>query len=113
VISIHAHFDGNVIVPDDPVDLPRNQALIVQIEPVNQPDRARDASSLDWLAENAVDSSVLPTDLALEHDHYLYGTNKKDARARDTPVSPTRHSGSHYPAGGTSFMRSPLPGVDT
>ena len=36
MISIHAHFNGTVIVPDDPVDLPRDQALIVRIEPVGQ-----------------------------------------------------------------------------
>jgi hypothetical protein len=28
-----AHFDGKVIVPDEPVDLPRNQKLIVHVEP--------------------------------------------------------------------------------
>ena len=36
MISISAHFDGKVIVPDSPVDLPHNQALIVQIEPVRE-----------------------------------------------------------------------------
>ena len=27
-----AHFDGKVIVPDEPVDLPTNQRLIVHVE---------------------------------------------------------------------------------
>jgi hypothetical protein len=27
-----AHFDGKVIVPDDPVDLPRNQRLTITVE---------------------------------------------------------------------------------
>ncbi len=78
MILIHAHFDGTVIVPDDPVDLPLDQALIVRIEPVSQPDHPAEESCLDWLAEHAVDSATLPTDLSLQHDHYLYGRPKKD-----------------------------------
>ena len=31
-MTVHAHFDGKVIVPDEPLDLRPNQALIVQIE---------------------------------------------------------------------------------
>lgn len=31
VISIRAHFDGKTIVPDEPVDLPPNTALIIDI----------------------------------------------------------------------------------
>jgi hypothetical protein len=73
MISIHAHFNGTVIVPDDPVDLPRDQALIVRIEPVGQSGHPEEESCLDWLAEHAVDSAALPADLALQHDHYLYG----------------------------------------
>ena len=32
MIAIKAHFDGRVIVPDEPVDLPAGQALIVRVE---------------------------------------------------------------------------------
>ncbi len=77
MISIHAHFDGKVIVPDGPLDLPRDQALIVRIEPVEAIGEAKE-SSLDWLAEHAVDSPLLPADLAHQHDHYLYGSPKRD-----------------------------------
>jgi len=35
MISIHAHFDGKVTVPHDPVDLPRDRDLIVRIEPAD------------------------------------------------------------------------------
>jgi hypothetical protein len=34
-------------------------------------------SCLEWLAKNAVDVPELPTDLAHQHDHYLYGSPKK------------------------------------
>jgi len=79
MIAIHAHFDGKVTIPDEPVDLPQDQTLIVRIEPIGQAGAAEGESALDWLAENAVDSTVLPADLSREHDHYLYGRPKKDA----------------------------------
>jgi len=78
MISIHAHFDGTVIVPHEPVDLPRDQALIVRIEPVPESAPAGEESCLDWLAEHAVDSPGVPIDLSLQHDHYLYGSPKKE-----------------------------------
>jgi hypothetical protein len=78
MISIHAHFDGKVIVPDGPVDLPRDQALIVQIEPLGAIGAGTE-SCLDWLADHAVDNPGAPTDLAHQHDHYLYGSSKKDS----------------------------------
>ena len=73
---ISAHFDGKVIVPDEPLDLPANQALIVQIEPVDASGKGEE-SVLSWLVANALDSDSLPVDLAAEHDHYLYGCPKK------------------------------------
>ncbi len=78
MISIPAHFDGKVIVPDGPVDLPRNQALIVQVEPVREAVDGVNGSCLQWLAEHAMDSPDLPADLSHQHDHYLYGSPKKD-----------------------------------
>jgi hypothetical protein len=37
-------------------------------------------SALKWIAANAVDSDALPTNLADQHDHYLYDRPKKDTR---------------------------------
>ncbi len=34
--SIRAHFDGKVIVPDEPVDLPVNHPLEVRLESLGQ-----------------------------------------------------------------------------
>ena len=72
MIAINAHYDGRVIIPDEPVDLPPNQPLTVRIEPKNP------ESALTWLANNASDSKIAPTDLSHQHDHYLYGGAKKD-----------------------------------
>jgi hypothetical protein len=74
-MTVRAHFDGRVIIPDEPVDLQPNQAVIVQIEPLEVD---MEQSALAWIAANAVDSEALPTDLADQHDHYLYGRPKKD-----------------------------------
>ena len=78
-MTVNAHFDGKAIIPDEPLDLPPNQALIVQIEPVEKRETAED-SALTWLAANAVENDDLPTDLADQHDHYLYGCPGKDKR---------------------------------
>ena len=76
-MTVSAHFDGRAIIPDEPLDLPPNQALIVRIEPVGAFEAA-DESALAWLAANAVESDGLPVDLADRHDHYLYGCSPED-----------------------------------
>ena len=77
LMTVNAHFDGKVIVPDEPLDLPPNQALIVDIKPAAGNGEAHE-SALTWLAANAVDTDALPTDLADRHDFYLYGRSTKD-----------------------------------
>jgi hypothetical protein len=79
-MTVSAHFDGKVIVPDEPLDLPPNQALILQIEPVSGEDAPAEESSLAWIAANAIDSPVLPEDLADCHDHYLYKRSDSNER---------------------------------
>ena len=43
-MTVNAHFDGKVIIPDEPLDLPPNQALIVQIEPVGARETAEESA---------------------------------------------------------------------
>jgi hypothetical protein len=74
-VTVSAHFDGKYIVPDEPLDLRPNQALRIQIEPL---EGEMEESALVWIAAHAVESDALPTDLADQHDHYLYGRPKKD-----------------------------------
>jgi hypothetical protein len=78
MIAINAYYDGRVIVPDEPVDLPPNQALIVRIEAKNVDEPLTRESALAWLVANASDSKDVPSDLSHQHDHYLYGTPKRD-----------------------------------
>ncbi len=53
MIAINAHFDGKVIVPDEPVDLRPNQALVVRIEPKGKDEHINGESALAWIASNA------------------------------------------------------------
>ena len=77
-MTVRAHFDGKVIVPDEPLDLPPNRALILQIQTVSGQDGPAEESALAWIAANAVDSEASPVDLADRHDHYLYGRSSRD-----------------------------------
>jgi hypothetical protein len=87
MMTIKAHFDGKVFVPDEPVNLPPNQRVVFYVEVVNaegvsgsppaEESLAPQQSVLDWIAANPVNDPSLPTDLAHQHDHYLYGTPKK------------------------------------
>jgi hypothetical protein len=79
MIDFKARFDGKVIVPEQAVDLPRDRSFVVHVESPDATDASLEnspQSALQWLAENAVDDE-LPTDLSVQHDHYLYGTPKR------------------------------------
>ena len=76
-MTVSAHFDGKVIVPDEPLDLLPNQALILQIQTVGRQDSPAEESALAWIAANAADTEALPVDLADRHDHYLCGRSSR------------------------------------
>jgi hypothetical protein len=70
--TITVHFDGRVLVPDEPVELPIGPALRVSVEAAEPvPDKFADLRAL------AVDLPDAPSDLSAQHDHYLYGHPKK------------------------------------
>ena len=77
-MTVSAHFDGKVTVPDEPLNLPANQALNLQIQAVSGKTEPDEESALSWLAANAVESDALRADLADRHDHYLYGRCPND-----------------------------------
>jgi hypothetical protein len=81
MVTVSAHFDGKVIVPDEPLELRPNQPLIVRIEEVDA-DVAPEDSALSWLASNAIENDALPADLAERHDHYLYSASMKGPRGQ-------------------------------
>ena len=78
MIAVRAHFDGKVLVPDEPVELPENQPLVLHIETKVHQVPAEGISADEWIEQNAIDDPSLPTDGARRHDHYLYGTPKQE-----------------------------------
>lgn len=75
--TLTAHFDGKVLVPDEPVKLPMDRALKVQVEPL--PETPANETPLQQLVELAKRFPVRngPADGAAQHDHYLYGLPKR------------------------------------
>ena len=70
--TFSAHYDGKVIIPDQPVSLPIGQTLQLRVETAaDQPGQFAD------LAKFAADLPDSPGDLSSRHDHYLYGTPKR------------------------------------
>ena len=79
--TLTAHFDGKVIIPDEPVSLPVDCALEVRVQPLQKrvPLAAEDRPlmKLVKLLEELPDNPDAPTDGAAQHDHYLYGLTKR------------------------------------
>jgi predicted DNA-binding antitoxin AbrB/MazE fold protein len=78
---IHAVYENGVFRPTDPVTLPENcpVALVVHQESAakSQSDGTAPLTKLAALAGAHPENPALPSDLAAQHDHYLYGTPKR------------------------------------
>lgn len=75
--TVKARFDGRVFIPEQPVDLPVGQAVDVQIPTPTKPSRATPLADLAAVLEELPPNPDWPADGAAQHDHYLYGTQKK------------------------------------
>lgn len=73
--TVQALFDGEVLRPRDQLDLEPDRLYLVTIEE-QLPLRSPGPGVLDDLVALGADLD-LPTDLAEQHDHYLYGTPKR------------------------------------
>lgn len=71
--EIEVTFDGEVLRPEEPLDLEPNKTYRVRIEPAES--KPASESSLRRILQLARDLGL--PDLAEQHDHYLYGTPKK------------------------------------
>ena len=76
MLTIRCHFDGKVLIPEEPIELPEGEPLVAHVERSAKPE-TRPQSSLQWLFDHAVDDPSAPEDLTYQHDHYLYGLPKK------------------------------------
>ncbi len=77
MIVLRARFDGRVLVPMEPVDLPTGQLLELQVKPVDEAATVPPLVKLAELANEFAGNSDAPTDAAAQHNHYLYGTPKR------------------------------------
>ncbi|HJS07320.1 MAG TPA: hypothetical protein VJ809_06650 [Pirellulales bacterium] len=74
MIRFIAHFDGQHLSPDEPVDLPKGTPLQVTVETVrhySQEQRVELKSFFDELEAKVGLIDNKPADWALRHDHYL------------------------------------------
>jgi len=76
--TLTATFDGQALWPESLLDLEPNMRYVITVEPAPSVDNEGDA----WnLLETLVGALEAPSDWASEHDHYLYGTPKRQRRA--------------------------------
>lgn len=74
---IRGRVNGGVVVLDDPKALP--DGALVRIEPLAEQlaEESDGRTVWDSLLEWSGCAKGLPSDLAEQHDHYLYGTPKR------------------------------------
>jgi len=76
--TLKVHYDGAVLVPDEPVDLPLNRPLELGVVSLENPSAAPAAlDKLAALAQKTRAQGASQGDLAAQHDHYLYGMSKR------------------------------------
>ncbi|HEY3323197.1 MAG TPA: hypothetical protein VGP72_22275 [Planctomycetota bacterium] len=78
---LKARFDGHALIPEQPVDLPANCSLDIE---VTVPSEVRDKQAARSVLEELVEVAAAfpanpdaPSDGAAQHDHYLYGAAKR------------------------------------
>ena len=73
--TLYATFDGHVFKPESSIDLIPNERYLIRIEaqPKQKPKGRK--KILQRISARAKDLGV--SDLAAQHDHYLYGTEKR------------------------------------
>ena len=77
-MTIRAHFDGKTLVPDEPVNLPINCPMEVEVKVLSPGSPAqRPLKSLAATLNDLPANPDWPADGAAQHDHYLYGTPKR------------------------------------
>ena len=80
--AIRGHFDGRVFVPEEPVNLPVNQEVIMHVE-IPAPTVKKESGGVWAVLEKYAGSIEAPADWSAEHDHYLYGTPKRHETGKE------------------------------
>jgi len=72
--EIHVIFDGKALQPVEPVDLEPNTEYLVTIKK----EVSLEKKSLWNIIDDIIGKVDGPSDWSEEHDHYLYGTPKRN-----------------------------------
>ncbi|OHB87671.1 MAG: hypothetical protein A3D13_02285 [Planctomycetes bacterium RIFCSPHIGHO2_02_FULL_40_12] len=73
--SLYATFDGHVFTPEENINLLPNRRYLISIETPPSQKPGQEGKVLQRIAARAKDLGI--SDLAAQHDHYLYGTEKQ------------------------------------
>lgn len=73
--TLHAVYDGKALLPEERIDdLIPNQKYLIKIIYQEKPLKKKGNRVLQKISARATDLGV--SDLAAQHDHYLYGIKK-------------------------------------
>jgi hypothetical protein len=78
MVTVKAHFDGQQIQLDEPVELKPNTKLLVTV--LEDGEKAPHQPTLFDVVAPLIGTVEGSEDWAEEHDHYLYGTPKRKGR---------------------------------
>jgi hypothetical protein len=78
MVTVKAHFDGQQIQLDEPIELKLNVKLLVTV--LEDGEKAPERPTLLDVIAPLIGTVKGPEDWAEEHDHYLYGTPKRKGR---------------------------------
>ena len=62
--TLRGHFDGKVIVPDEPVDLPRDQQLVINVTPAEGSEKPAHGT-IEYIVERMKNSRISDEDAEL------------------------------------------------
>ncbi|MDA1053334.1 MAG: antitoxin family protein [Planctomycetota bacterium] len=79
--TVQAVYENGVFRPTTPVELPESCQVEITFRsadpgPASEPSNRRPLSRLAEIANESPENPSLPSDLAAQHDHYLYGLPK-------------------------------------
>ena len=75
VNTIYALFDGQSFIPERNLDFQPNERYLIKVEVLNEKKVKKKKNILKRISERATNLGI--SDFAEQHDHYLYGTEKR------------------------------------
>jgi hypothetical protein len=77
ITNVRVSYDGMVFRPEEKIELEPNTYYIIQIISQEAPSENNNKNAWELLEEMA-GTYEAPEDWSSEHDHYLYGTPKRN-----------------------------------